>query len=240
MALLELERVTKLYRRGSRERLALADVSLQLEAGELVAVWGRHGSGRSTLLRVAAGIEQPDRGEVRFAGRLLSDGRRRVANSAIGYCQTAFRPAEGELVLDHLLARLLARGVPSESAQSIAHEALRRVGAEACAMLAPDELDGAELMRVAIARTLALEPKMLVIDEPTLGIEAPERDGVLQLLRQVADGGVAVLMSTGGLAASLAGADRALSLEDGELHGESAPELAPVVELRRSGRRASA
>ncbi|HUB36401.1 MAG TPA: hypothetical protein VL972_06210, partial [Solirubrobacteraceae bacterium] len=109
-----------------------------------------------------------------------------------------------------------------------------------CATLAPDELDGAELMRVAIARTLAVEPQMLVIDEPTLGIEVPERDGVLRLLRDVADGGVAVLMSTGGLAAGLAGADRALSLEDGELRGESAHELAPVVELRRSGRRASA
>lgn len=232
MALLELEHVSKLYRRGSRERLALADVSLTVDAGELVSVWGLRRSGRSTLLRVAAGIELPDSGVVRFDGNLLSDGRRRLPVQGIGYCQKTFRPAEGQFMLDQLMARLLARGLPSTSARRQAHEALRRVGLGDCAMREPDELDSGEIVRAAIARVLGLRPRMLVIDEPTIGIDLMERDGMLALLRSLADEGLAVLASATD-ATALVGADRALSLGSGELRGELEPRLAPVLSLER-------
>jgi ABC-2 type transport system ATP-binding protein len=85
---------------------------------------------------------------------------------------------------------------------------------------------------VGIARSLVHQPELLVIDEPTLGVETSERDLILSLLRSLADEGVSVLMSVGETTC-LAGADRALSLAGGELHGELQPtELAPVIELR--------
>ncbi|HTR89704.1 MAG TPA: ATP-binding cassette domain-containing protein [Solirubrobacteraceae bacterium] len=231
MALLELERVSKLYRRGSRERMVLSDVSLSLEAGELVGVWGMRGSGRSTLLRVAAGIEPPDSGLVRFDGAVVSGGRGGRSREEIGFCQRALRPAEGRVVLEHASTGLLARGMREAPARERARRALARAGAEECAMLEPSELDAGEAVRVAIARALALAPRLLIIDEPTAGVEPEERDGLLGLLRSLADEGIAVLASAGALSAGLAGADRALALREGALHGERQPELAQVVEL---------
>jgi ABC-type multidrug transport system ATPase subunit len=231
MALLELDHVSKRYRRGSRERLALGDVSLAVEAGELVSVWGMRGSGRSTLLRVAAGIELPDSGVVRFDGRTLFDGRRRLPSREIGFCLRALRPAEGRVVLEHATTGLLARGVRESVARERAREALRRTGVEECEMLEPAELSGGEAVRVAIARALAPGPRLLIVDEPTAGVEVEERDRLLALLRSLANEGIAVLASAGELSAGLAGADRALALRAGELHGESRAELATVVEL---------
>src|SRR4029077_5036452 len=91
----------------------------------------------------------------------------------------------------------LSRGITPSLAQSRAQSALARTGAERCAALEPHELDGAETVRVAIARVLAFRPKLLVIDEPTIGVDILVRDEVLLLLRALADEGIAVLTSTG-------------------------------------------
>ncbi|HEY5044750.1 MAG TPA: ATP-binding cassette domain-containing protein [Solirubrobacteraceae bacterium] len=230
MTLLALEQVGRRHRHGERERAVLRDVSLTLDAGELVAIWGPRRSGRSTLLRVAAGIEPPDTGSVRFAGRALPGGG--ALGSGIGYCQSAPRGAEARGVLDELLVAQLARGVPQPRARTRAFTTLERVGAEGCAERSLHELDGAELVRVMLARALVLEPSLLVIDEPVKGVDLLERDAILSLLRSLADEGIAVLTSAAE-ATGLAGSDRALSLAEGELRGSFAPELAPVLPLRR-------
>jgi putative ABC transport system ATP-binding protein len=226
MALLELEHVSKRFGRGAGERIALHDVTLQLEAGELVAVWGRRRSGRSTLLRVIAGIEAPDEGYVRIDGRTLERARAQVR-----FCRRSFRAAEGKTVLEQLSTGQLTRGASLEQARSQARHALARLGAQHAAPLRPAELDGAEATRVAIARALVREPKLLVIDEPTLGVELDVRDEILELLRDLANEGIAVLYSATD-SSTLTGADRALKLAKGSLSGEmSTAELAPVVPL---------
>jgi ABC-type multidrug transport system ATPase subunit len=236
MSLLELERVSKRYGRRPGDRVALRDVSLQIEPGELVAVLGRRRSGRSTLLRVAAGVEVPDEGVVRFAGHNLASGSADVGDGGIGYCQRSFRPGEGRVVLDQIMVRLLARGASPSSAESRAHAALVGAGAEQCAGFEPDDLNGAEAVRVAIARALAGNPRLLVIDEPTKGVDLLERDSILLLLRTLANEGVAVLMSTGETPC-LSGVDRGLTIGGGELHGRQRSELAPVLPLRRAAGR---
>jgi ABC-type sugar transport system ATPase subunit len=101
-------------------------------------------------------------------------------------------------------------------------------------------LDVGESVRVAIARTLALEPALLVIDEPIKGVDLLERDGILALLRSLADEGIGVLASTGE-STGLAGADRGLVISEGELRGAPPAELATVLPLRRpAGWRATA
>jgi putative ABC transport system ATP-binding protein len=235
MSLLELEHVSKRYGRGSRERIALHDVSLEIDTGELVAVWGRRRSGRSTLLRVVSGLEAPDEGAVSFEGHLLSDPGAEAPRGGIRYCRKTFRPAEGQLVLDQLMTSQLTRGVSPSLAQSRARDALKRAGAELCAALRPSELNSTEVALVAIARALAHRPRLLVIDEPTIGVDLLERDRILLLLRSLADEGIAVLTSAAETTC-LSGADRALSIGTGELHGEVTPELAPVVPLRAAGR----
>lgn len=231
MSLLALDHVSRRYRRGAHERVVLDDVSLTLEPGELLAVWGLRRSGRSTLLRVAAGIDPPDAGVVRFDGEDLAHSPDALG-SGIGYCRSAPLDGEARGVLDELIAGQLARGVPRPAAHSRAFEALERTEATGCAAHSLQELDGGESTRVAIARALTLSPSLLVIDEPTKGVDLLERDAILALLRSLADEGIALLVSAGE-ATALSGADRALSLSDGELRGSLSPELAAVVPLRR-------
>ena len=238
MSLLVLKEVSKRYGEGARERLVLRGVSLELAAGELAVVWGLRRSGRSTLLRVAAGIEAPDAGVVRFEGRDLAHDGERVLGAGIGYCQRTSRPAEGQTVLDEVMIALLARGVSRAAARTRARVALERTGSEACAQMRLGELDCGEAIRVALARTLALGPRLLVIDEPLKGVDLLERDGFLLLLRSLAADGIAVLASVGE-STGLSGADRTFALGDGELRAGPTPELAPVLALRRSARQAA-
>jgi ABC-type multidrug transport system ATPase subunit len=233
MSLLSIEHATKRYRRGRLERVAIKDVSLEVAPGELVAIWGARRSGRSTLLRVAAGIELPEEGSVKFEGRDLVRCRDSVLGRRIGYCQTGFTPAEGGLVVEHIAAALLAQRASPTHARRRAHEMLVRVGAAGCGRLQCFELDGAEAACVAIASALVTSPALLVIDEPTNGVDLLERDSLLALLRSIANEGTAVLMSTGE-AQGLSGVDRALSIDNGELRGEAKPPHAQVVPLRRA------
>jgi putative ABC transport system ATP-binding protein len=232
MALLELAGVRKRYGRGRLERVALRKISLELSQGELVAIWGRRNSGRSTLLRVVAGLETPDQGVVSLHGRDLNARGGEGLRERIRYVRKTYRPTEGQLVIDRLVTAQLIRGIRGTSARARAHEVLERAGAPHCATLKPSELNIAETILVGIARSLVHQPELLVIDEPTLGVNTFDRDRILSLLRGLVDEGVAVLMSVGETTC-LSGADRALSLADGELHGELQPaELAPVVQLR--------
>lgn len=231
MTLLELEHISK--RRESR--VVLDDVSLVIDAGEMVVVWGERRSGRSTLLRVAAGIEVMDAGVARFAGRDFAERGSQTLGGGINYCRKVFRPAAGHMVLEHLMTGQFARRAPRATALSCAWRALERVGADHCARLKPSELNTEEVVRVAIARALIADPRLLVIDEPTIGVGLLERDGILSLLRSLADEGIAVLSSTGE-GTGVLGADRVLSLDKGKLHGELAPNLAPVTDISRQRR----
>lgn len=232
MSLLELDHVSKFYGRGARTRVALREVSFELDAGELVAVWGMRRSGRSTLLRVAAGVQPPDIGAVRFRGGDLHD-RGATIGDGIAYCRRVFPSVEGQHVIDQLMTRLLARGVRPGPARGRARSALDRVDAAACATLAPAELGGTEAARVALALGLATEPSLIVFDEPTIGVDLLERDEILLLLRSLADEGMAVLISAGETPA-LSGADRALTIADGRLQGPTVPKLARVLPLRHA------
>ncbi|HXB64632.1 MAG TPA: ATP-binding cassette domain-containing protein [Solirubrobacteraceae bacterium] len=228
--LLALESVSKRFGRGSR--VALADVSLSVDAGEMVVVFGERQSGRTTLLRIAAGLEAPDSGVVRLEGRSLAEGNLGALGAEVGYCRCTFRQDRGRTVLEQLISSQLGRRVGQAEAHARALHALERVGAVRCAPLAARHLKVEEAVRVAIARALTSDPRLLVIDEPTIGVDSERRDDILGLLRSLADEGIGVLASTGdGL--GLLGADRVVLLGKGRLSGELAPELAAVSDLAR-------
>jgi ABC-type lipoprotein export system ATPase subunit len=233
VSLLSVEHVTKRRRQGRIERVVLRDVSMRVLPGELAVVWGLRRSGRSTLLRVAAGMERPDEGVVCFDGRDLVRSRDRVLGSDIGYAQLHFSPVEGASVLDQVGDGLLAGRISLASARRRAHEMLTFVEAESCAEFEPRDLDAGETVRVAVARALVASPKLLVIDDPTSAVDLRDRDPILAMLRSVANSGVAVLMSTGD-GAALAGVDHALTIEGGELRSSVSAPAAPVIPLRRS------
>jgi ABC-type sugar transport system ATPase subunit len=239
MSLLELRLVGKSHSRGSRRIEVLRDVSLEIDPGELVAVYGPRRSGRSTLLTVAAGVDPPDTGVVLFQGRDLSARGATALGEGVGYCHQGVGVAAGRRVVDHVRAGLLARGVPLRAANFLAHTALKRVGVERSSEMVLGDLDGAEAARVAIACTLVLEPRVLVMDEPTKGIDLLSRDEIVLLLRSLADEGIAVLVSDGD-GSGLSDADRALTLAGGELHGKTSPEVGELLPLQRATGKSSA
>jgi ABC-type multidrug transport system ATPase subunit len=226
---LELERVGKRYRHGASYVEVLRDVCMEVHEREVVAVWGPRNSGRSTLLRIAAGIEAPDTGQVRLHGRPLALGGG-ATEGGIAYCQSPIRSLDGQLVLGELIAAQLALGVRASRARTRASEALERAGARHCEARRPCELSRSESVRVAIARALLQEPSLLIIDEPTTGVEPLERDRILALLRSLRQEGTAILMSLD-KGIGLFAADRALALSEGRLRGHVAPEVAEVLPL---------
>jgi putative ABC transport system ATP-binding protein len=235
MSLLELRGIGKAHVRGSRRIQVLRDVSLEVDVGELVAVWGMRRSGRSTLLSIAAGIEPPDSGAVFFEGKDLVARGATVLGNGVGFCHQGIGAASGRRVIDSVRAGLLARGVPVPAAHSRAHEALQRVGVEQFNDLVLGDLDAAETVRVAIAGALVLGPRVLVIDEPTKGVDLLERDEIVLLLRSLADEGIAILVSDGD-GSGLSDADRALKLAGGELRGRKTPSMGAVLPMQRPGK----
>jgi ABC-type ATPase involved in cell division len=232
MTLLALDKVSKGYRRGPRDYTVLTDVSMQIEASELVVVLGMRKSGRTTLLRIAAGLERPDSGAVRFEGRDLSQARGKIVGRQIAFCHPAFSPLQGELVFEHVAAPLLAQRVVRSDARRIADAALERTAVKHAARMHPDELDSSERVRVSIARAIAPQPGLLVLDDPASHAAPLHADGILRLLRSLASiDGPAVLMSTDD-ASAVAGADRVLSLDGGQLRAQAESPTAEVVPLR--------
>lgn len=236
MSLLGVERVSKRYRRGRREFVALREVSLEVDRGELVVVLGTRRSGRSTLMRVAAGLERPDEGLVRFRGNDLARTRGALGRR-LCFCHAAFSAMEGDCALDHVASPLLAQGSSLGEARDTAERMLHRVAAEHCASMHPDELDGGERMRVAIARALTCGPDLIVVDDPIAGAGVMQGDPLLGLLQSLtAEEGPGVLMCTDD-AMCVSGAKRVLLLDQGELRAQTQKEPAEVVSLdaRRAG-----
>lgn len=227
MSLLELDRVSKRYGVGAGERTALDDVSLEVERGELVVIRGRRRSGRSTLLRIASGLESPDSGEVRFETRAV---RPRRSEPRLCFCRRQFPAAGGPHVYDQVLISQLARGVRRSLAHARTVSALSRVGAAGYSHTRVAELRAGEALRVALARSLTRDPTLIVVDEPTIGTDPTEAETLLGLLRALADEEIAVLASTAD-ATGLTGADRALSLDAARLRGNPGPAGATVVAL---------
>jgi putative ABC transport system ATP-binding protein len=231
MSVLALENVSKRYRRGHRELVALRDVSMEVENGEVVCVSGGRASGRTTLLRIAAGAEQPDEGRVRLAGVDLTKATPELQRQVV-FCNDRFLPAHGRDACEHVMMPLLAIHVSRDEAGLAAHRALERVGAADLAFTRPDGWIPSEALRVSLARAIVREPRVLILDEPTNGIDPLERDPLLSLIQRIAhESGVATLL-TAGDTTSVTGADRVMRLSDGELLGRATPAAAEVVELR--------
>jgi len=236
--LLTLAHVSKRYPRGahaSRERIALRDVSLEIAYGEFVAVWGRRRSGRTTLLEVCAGLEKPTEGTVRFAGDDLSTRRMIGKPEGIGFAQPHFSRMHG-VVVEQVATPMLKTRTRVEDAQMRAYELLDRMSVASCAEMTPEDLEPSELVRVMLARALMMQPRLVLLDAPTSGVPAPERDAIFSLLRSLTrEAELAVLMTVDEVPGLAAVTDRLLTIGGGELRGATSPaEPAAVLPLRRT------
>ena len=230
--MLELREVVKTYVAGDEHVRAAAGISLVVERGELVALYGPSGSGKTTLLLLAAGILKPDSGQVRFDGRDVAAMREREAAGYrmrdVGIVFQSSHLIPGASALDNATVKLLGHGAARRDARRRAQPWLDRVGVGSKAARHPAKLSSGERQRVAVARALANDPRLLLADEPTGNLDSESGRVVLSLLAEICRShGLAVLLATHDPAA-LDYADRALQLRDGRLTNNTPPEPRPV------------
>jgi putative ABC transport system ATP-binding protein len=217
---LRADRVYRFYRAGDEETLAVQGVSLELVAGELVALSGPSGSGKSTLLSCLAGTDEPSGGTVWIAGERMS-GRSEGERAAIRARRVGTMAQSGNLfahltVLGNLrLARSMA---PARDQHDLPDPMalLADLGIAARSHAWPDQLSGGELVRASLAVALANGPAVLLADEPTGELDEATEARLLALLRRQADAGAAILVASHSKAVTRS-ADRTLHLDDGRL-----------------------
>ncbi|MBL8694357.1 MAG: ABC transporter ATP-binding protein [Planctomycetes bacterium] len=165
--LLELDRLSKSFRREHTESLILEEISLKVADGDFVAIVGPSGVGKSTLLRLMAGLTQPTKGRVLFEGREL---RGVNGDSALVFQSFALFP--WLTVEQNVRLGLEARGIDPSAAKSRVAYYLDKVGLDGHEEAYPRELSGGMKQRVGLARALAVEPKLLLMDEPFSALDA--------------------------------------------------------------------
>jgi ABC-type ATPase involved in cell division len=228
MSVLSLENVCKRYMDGRREITVLDRVSLQLDEGDFVGIWGMRRAGKSTLLQIAAGRELPDEGSVRFNGdeltRMSPGHRARLRRrSGIGLVSADWRPQRNKPVIEHVALPLLSDGMSLREAREPAWRALERVGVVSCAQMPADRLSHGERIRVALAQTLIHEPRVLLIDEPAVLLRPSEAVELYELLRSLRrDSRMAIVIASEDLA-PIRTARRMFSIDGGRLRGSDLP-----------------
>jgi len=204
---------------GPRAKTVLRDISLDLVAGDFVAVMGESGIGKSTLLNLIAGLEQPDSGQVLFDGvdlcALDDDALTLVRRKHMGFVFQAFHILPYLTVAQNVALPLALNGAPNASSRVAAMLEAVRLGERGDSL--PRELSGGEMQRVAIARALVHKPRLVFADEPTGNLDPESAKDVLALLRECVKaegaGGILVTHST----AAAKTADRTYLLTQSEL-----------------------
>jgi putative ABC transport system ATP-binding protein len=203
----------------------LRGVDFEVGAGERVAVVGPSGSGKSSLIALAAGLEPPTRGSVRLFGQDLSalneDGRARLRRGRVSLVFQSFHLLPNMTAIENIAAPLEIAGL--KNAFAGARDWLGRVGLSERGSHYPHQLSGGEQQRVALARALAAAPKLLFADEPTGNLDAANASRVADLMFDLlAETGAALVLVTHD-AALAARADRTVTLFDGRVAATRAP-----------------
>jgi putative ABC transport system ATP-binding protein len=228
--MLELRGVSKAYGDGQTEVHALRDISLSVDAGELVAVMGPSGSGKSTLLTIAGTLEEPTAGEVIISGKAVAgmshNDRARLRRRSIGYVFQDFNLLAGLTAAENVALPLELDGTPARPARESGLRALEELGLGDRAGSFPDELSGGERQRVAIARAVVGDRRLLLADEPSGALDSVNGEGVMRLIRAACQRGVAGVVVTHD--AQLASwADRVVFLRDGRVADQTVPAPGP-------------
>jgi ABC-type lipoprotein export system ATPase subunit len=229
---------------GGRSFMLVQDICFELEAGQSAGLYGVPRSGKSTLLRLACGIESPAQGEVRFEGqdlRKISSGRRwallrdRIALLA----PQSWLPSPGETALDCVAVALGSGGVSMRDARRRAHAGLERVGAAACAQEPAASLSLFQRALVALARAIVHEPLLLLVDEPAPLPSIGQREQLCALLREIANERGMVLLVASEDMSALQGLDVLMSISAGRLCSTARPSSVVTLMPRRAaaGRR---
>jgi putative ABC transport system ATP-binding protein len=198
MTMLELDRVSKVYSTGAIEVRALDDVSLSVDQGEMVAIMGHSGSGKSTMMNILGCLDNPTSGSYRLDGEdvvNLSDNQlAAIRNRKIGFVFQSFNLLPRTSAQRNVELPLVYGGQGDRAGR--ARAALAQVGLAARAGHMPNELSGGQQQRVAIARALVTNPAMILADEPTGALDSVSTDDVMRLLVELNEAGRTIVIIT--------------------------------------------
>jgi len=217
----------------------LQDINLEVRRGEVVVIIGPSGSGKSTLCRTINRLETIDSGTIRVDGKVLPEEGKALAHlrADVGMVFQSFNLFAHRSVLDNVtLGPIKARGVSKSDAQAQALALLERVGVQNQAQKLPAALSGGQQQRVAIARSLAMSPKVMLFDEPTSALDPEMINEVLDVMVALAKDGMTMIVVTHEMGFARRAADRVVFMADGQIAEEADPETfftAPRTERAR-------
>lgn len=222
-----LARLTEVRRRfllGETWIDALAGVSMDIHAGEFMAVWGPSGSGKSTLMNVLGLIDIPTSGNLSFAGSdthtLGDDELTDFRAQHIGFVFQSFNLVPVLSALENVALPLRMRGVDKAESTRRAHDRLEEMGLGGFAASRPDKLSGGQRQRVAIARALATDPSLVIADEPTANLDSENSRMVIDLMRRMNDVHGVTFVFTTHDPRLLEHVDRKVLLRDGRVESD--------------------
>jgi len=200
VALIEARNLTKVYTLGGQTVHALRGVSLDIEAGEFVAIMGASGSGKSTLMNILGCLDRPTSGEYRLASEpvqdMNADALASIRNRRIGFVFQQFNLLPRTSAQENVELPMVYAGIASAPRRARALEALQQVGLGERTQHTPAELSGGQQQRVAIARALVNQPVMVLADEPTGALDSQTSEDIMRLLSQLNAQGITVVLVT--------------------------------------------
>ena len=230
--MIRVHEASKCYRHKGSEVVALRSTSLEISPGEFVAVIGPSGSGKTTLLSMLGGMLAPTNGRVWLGGESLYDAspteRARMRQQKLGFVFQTFNLIPYLTALENVQVPLMLNGSCSAEQTQRLIALLNRVGLEQRMHHKPSELSVGQQQRVALARTLANDPAVILADEPTGNLDPETREQVLQFLEDLRREGRTVVMVTHDPAAA-SRATRTLQLRDGAVVADSAPRVSQAA-----------
>ena len=223
LPIIEFESVDKFYGKFH----ALKNVSISVNPGERMVICGPSGSGKSTLIRCINGLESHNSGKLTVDGVEVFEGSKNIIKlrQEIGMVFQQFNLFPHLTVLDNVtLAPIWVRKKPRVEAEALAKALLERVGIPEQADKFPGQLSGGQQQRVAIARSLAMEPRVMLFDEPTSALDPEMIKEVLDVMRELAESGMTMIVVTHEMGFAREVADRIIFMEGGEIVEVGTPE----------------
>ena len=198
--LIKVEDLCKIYNPGENEVRALDHVSLEIKKGELVAIIGQSGSGKSTFMNMLGCLDVPTSGKYYLNGTDVSEMSdnelSEVRNREIGFIFQGFNLIANLNAIENVELPLIYRGIDRKTRHQLAIDSLKMVGLEKRMDHKPSEMSGGQQQRVAIARAIAAQPPVILADEPTGNLDSASSKEILQILKDLHSGGRTVILIT--------------------------------------------